>query len=95
MAEEKDVVAVSKIKFRVGGETKEVTVQEARALYEALAGLFAPKIEIREVRVDKEFIYWPHPRYEYAYRGLDQQAAPMWTCNTTDKTASFLSLEVR
>lgn len=58
-----ETVKMSKLKVKVSGETHEWTIDDAKKLYAALGELFGKS----EVRVEKEYIYWPENR-PYAYR---------------------------
>jgi hypothetical protein len=88
MDDNKDEVIITKLKIKLAGDTKELTVDQARKLYAALGELFAePK-----VRIEKEYIYWPSPISYYKHNPNQQ-----WIYCTTDNSAanaSFLSLEV-
>lgn len=94
---EKDEVAITRLELKVGSEKVRPTIEQARELYEALAKLFGPKVE---VRVEKEYIYWPRPIYYWSQPG---QASPSWICKTDNVTGDgvqsqfvgTLSLEVK
>ena len=93
MADKEEVVQVTKLKVKVGGETSELTVDQARKLYAALGELFG---QPEKVRVEREVIYWPSP-FKYDYQRVPWNATPTWTCLSgtgNQATGGLLSLEV-
>jgi hypothetical protein len=83
-------VQVSKLKLKLGGSDElELTVEQARKLKAALEDLFGRT----EVRVEKEFIYWPAAPYKYDRRPWGQE---FWYCSgSNDGAAAYLSVDLK